>query len=165
MNEKNLKLALPTTESQAKLSIPRDITQEELNIFAKGLNDLLQRLTELNPDLKIPETPAEEAPTDSAAEHVVVAGDEVGGFVTSVKDQREAIAKKAGLFLRNYREKRAFQRTEISEQTGMSYSSVFNLEKGSSVPSLETLARFANVYGCDVKVTFVKNEQFDNNQH
>ncbi|MCD2256122.1 helix-turn-helix domain-containing protein [Agrilactobacillus fermenti] len=161
MGKQNLKVQIPTDEGAAKLSLPKDITQEQLEVFLKSLSETLTNLTQLNPSLTLNEKVNAFENDDEHKDHVVISGDEVGGFVTSVNDVRDEIAKKAGLFLRNYREKRALQRTEISEKTGMSYSSVFNLEKGASVPSLETLARFADVYGCDVKVTFIKNDGFD----
>lgn len=160
MRKNELKVKIPTEDGKAQLTIPRNISKTELKVFNEAVTDLMARLVALNPELNVP-TPDADEPNTVEKPQIMVNGDEVGGFVTSNDDSRVEIAKKAGLFLRNYREKRAVQRMEISEQTGMSYSSVFNLEKGTSVPSIETLARFAEIYGCDVKIAFVKNENYD----
>lgn len=161
MSKNNLKAQLPTALGSAKISIPSNITQEELTILYKVWQDTLARLAELNPDLDVQAADQTGARAQPNTDRTVISGDEVGGFVTSHSDARDSIAKKAGLFLRNYREKRAFQRTEIAEKTKMSYSSVFNLEKGMSVPSIDTLSRFASIYGCDVKIAFIKNNAYD----
>ncbi|MFD1672123.1 helix-turn-helix domain-containing protein [Agrilactobacillus yilanensis] len=160
MYNNELKVKLPTDNGAAQLAIPKDITQKELQVFTGAIQDLMTRLGELNPELEIQSESKVEDQADDQ-QQIMITGDEVGGFVTSTADNRAEIAKKAGLFLRNYREKRSVQRMEISEQTGMSYSSVFNLEKGTSVPSVETLARFAEIYGCDVKIAFIKNDTYD----
>lgn len=160
MRKNELKVRIPTDDGKAELTVPRNITKAELKVFNEAMADLMKRLAELNPELNAPAPEIKDA-TTAEKPQIMVTGDEVGGFITSNDDSRIEIAKKAGLFLRNYREKRAVQRMEISEQTGMSYSSVFNLEKGTSVPSVETLARFAEIYGCDVKIAFVKNDDYD----
>jgi transcriptional regulator with XRE-family HTH domain len=45
---------------------------------------------------------------------------------------------------------------ELAERMGTSQSTVARLESGTSAPSLNTLRRFAEATGCEVRVTFVQ---------
>jgi DNA-binding XRE family transcriptional regulator len=152
-----IELKIPIHSGVAEIAIPVDASEDELKTISQSILNTLQTLKSLNPDLNV-DVPAlfgtQEAPK-KAAPVAVAPEDKKASFVISRNNSHEDAAQTAGNFLRDFREDQNADRKSISEATGIAYSSVFNLEKGKSVPSLETLAKIADAYQSDVKVTFV----------
>jgi DNA-binding XRE family transcriptional regulator len=155
-----IELKIPIHSGTAQVAIPVDATEDELKTISQSILNTLQTLKSLNPDLNldVPALFGISEPAKKAAPVVAETESKDASFMISRNNSHANAAKTAGNFLRKYRENQNADRKSISEATGIAYSSVFNLEKGNSVPSLETLAKIADAYKSDVKVTFINRK-------
>ncbi|ERL65840.1 helix-turn-helix domain-containing protein [Schleiferilactobacillus shenzhenensis] len=152
-----IELKIPVHSGIAEIAIPVDASEDELKTISQSILNTLQTLKSLNPDLNL-DVNSLFGPAPAPRKAAPAAAEPEGAkasFEISRNNSHEDAAQTAGNFLRDFRESQNADRKSVSEATGIAYSSVFNLEKGKSVPSLETLAKIADAYQSDVKVTFV----------
>lgn len=72
----------------------------------------------------------------------------------SVEGRRRDIAIAIGRKIRQLREQKGFSQADINRTTGMLRGYISRVEKGHTVPSLETLQRFAGVLGIPMSQLF-----------
>lgn len=74
--------------------------------------------------------------------------------------EEKEVATDVGTKLKLMRQHRELSQPMLSERTGISQTTITQIETGKRPPSLRSIIKLANELGYDVAITFTENDKF-----